>query len=79
MRAFPAAHIEAEFMLNGRETALQCRNHTRSDSGGVPIHAHDRAKRLKPKRVCQSAQQFIPAIFVHYRFHYDASESRHSG
>jgi hypothetical protein len=51
-----AAHVNAEFARQRLETAFQRTDNTRRDPGGMPVHAHNGAERLEPKRMRQAAQ-----------------------
>ena len=79
MRALAAAYINAEFMLNRRQTALQGADDAGRDPGGMPIHAHDGAEGLKPEGVGEAPQEFVAAIFVDDGLGNHAPERRHPG
>src|SRR4051794_15481839 len=77
MPAAPAADMNAEFVREWRETALQRAEDARRDAGRVPIHPHDGAERLEPEWVGEPAQKFVTAIFEDDRFGDHRSEARH--
>ena len=62
--AAAAADMDSEFARQRLEAALQRADHARGDARGVPVHAHDRAERLKPERVSKAAQQLVAAVMV---------------
>ena len=45
-----AAHMDAKFVLQWGKTAFQGTNHTRGDTGRMPVHAHDGTERLERQR-----------------------------
>jgi hypothetical protein len=55
MLAAAAADAQAEFAAQGVKTALERPQHARRDAGGMPIHPHQRAERLKPERMRHAA------------------------
>ena len=55
MFAAAAADVQAEFAAQGVEAALKRPKHACRDAGGMPIHPHQRAKRLKPERMRHAA------------------------
>jgi hypothetical protein len=77
--AFAAAHVEAELMLNRRKTAFQSPYDACRDSRGVPIHTHDGAEGLKPKRVGETSQQFVAAVLMNDGFRDHSPEGGHPG
>jgi hypothetical protein len=77
--AATAAHMQAKFLFKRLQPAFQCADHAGGDAGGMPIHSHHCAERLKPEGVCKTAQQFVPAIMVHDCLADDRSQPRHPG
>jgi hypothetical protein len=53
--------MQAKFMFKRLQSAFQCANHAGGDAGGMPIHSHCCAERLKPEGVRETAQQLVPA------------------
>src|SRR6478609_7709578 len=78
MLAAATAHVDAEFVGEGSQTALQSTDDARGDSGGMPVHAHDGAKRLEPKWMRQPLQEFVAAVVMHDRLGDDGAEHRHA-
>jgi hypothetical protein len=79
VRAFAAADVNPDLALDWSQSALQGADNARGDAGRMPVHAHDCPEGLKPKRVRESAQKFISAIFVHDGFRNNAAQGRHAG
>jgi hypothetical protein len=52
--ATPAAHVNAQFIGKRAQAALEGADHAGGDTGGMPIHSHDRAERLEPEGVRQA-------------------------
>src|SRR6185436_9334796 len=52
--AAPAADVKTEFVCAWCETALKCTHHGGRDSGGVPVHSHHCAERLKPEWIAKT-------------------------
>ncbi len=77
--AFAAAHVEAQFMLNRRQTAFQRADDAGRDSRRMPIHTHDGAEGLKPKRMRETPQQFIAAVFMNDGFCDHPPQGGHPG
>jgi DNA invertase Pin-like site-specific DNA recombinase len=76
--AAAAADMDSEFARERLEASLQRADHARGDAGGMPIHAHDRAKRLKPERMSEAAQQLVAAIVKDDRLADDGAEPAHA-
>ncbi len=62
--AAAAANVDAELVGARRQTALQRAHDRCRDARGVPVHAHHRAQRLKPKGIAQSRQESRGAVIV---------------
>ena len=75
--AATAAHMQTKFVFKRLQSPFQCADHAGGDAGGMPIHSHHRAERLKPEGVRKTAQQFVPAIVVHDCLTDDRSQPRH--
>ena len=76
--AAPAADMDSELARQRLEAALERADHARGDPRGVPVHAHDRAKRLKPERVSKATQQLVAAVMVDDRLRDDRAEAGHA-
>jgi hypothetical protein len=55
--ASAAAHVDAEFVGNRPQPALEGANDAGGDAGRVPVHAHDGAERLEPERMSEPLQE----------------------
>ena len=75
--AAAAADVEPSSSGPRVEPALQRAHHRRGDAGGVPVHAHDAAERLKPERVAQSREEGGPAVVRDDVFGDRGAERRH--
>ncbi len=75
--AAAAADMDSEFAREGLKASLQRADHARGDARRVPVHAHDRAERLKPERMRKAAQQLVAAVRVDDRLGDDGSEPGH--
>jgi hypothetical protein len=60
--------VNAELLLKRSQPALQGADHTRRDTGGMPVHAHHGAERLEPERVGETPQQFVATVMMNDRF-----------
>ena len=78
MLAAPATYVEAKLRRSRRKAPLERADHAGGDARGMPVHSHDRAERLKPKRVCKSAQELVASIVKDDRFRYDRAEPAHA-
>ena len=72
-----AADADAELARTRVEAALQRADHAGGDARGVPVHAHDRAERLKPEGIGKAAQKLVAAIMVDDRLGHDGAEPGH--
>ena len=77
--AATAADMDAEFAGQRLEPSLQRADHARGYARGMPVHAHNRAERLKPERVSEAAQKLVAAISVDDRLGDDRAEAAHAG
>jgi len=73
----PAANIKAKFAGLRIHAALQRAQHRRSDSRGMPVHAHHRAERLEPKRIADARKKFAGSVFADDRFHDGRAQHLH--
>ncbi len=64
MFAPSATNVNAELMLKRSQSPLQRTNHARGYSGGMPVHSHHSAKRLKPEWMSQPAQNLVSTIMM---------------
>src|SRR5208283_728115 len=78
MLAAAAADMNAEFARQRLEPTLQRADHARRDARGVPVHAHHRAKRLKPERMSKATQQLVATVVMNDRLADDHAEASHS-
>ncbi len=53
----PAANVEAQLAGSRIQPALERTQHGGRHSGGMPIHPHHAAERLKPEWIAQASQQ----------------------
>ena len=53
-------------------------DHAGGDAGGVPVHPHDGAERLKPERMRQPPQEFVAAVMMDDRLGDDGAERGHA-
>src|SRR6476659_5934594 len=72
------AHMDAKFILQWSKAAFQGTNHTRGDTGRMPVHAHDGTERLEPKGMSKTAQQLIAPVMVHDRLTHHGTETGHA-
>ena len=78
MLAAAAADMNAEFVRPRLEAALQRADDARRDPGRVPVHAHDRAERLKPKRMSKATKELVATIVMDDRLGDDRAEPGHA-
>jgi DNA invertase Pin-like site-specific DNA recombinase len=78
MLAAAAAHVDAEFVREGSQAALEGADNAGGDAGRMPVHAHDRSERLEPERMRQPLQEFVAAVMVHDRLRDNGAEGRHA-
>jgi len=64
MLAASAADMDAKLAGERSLAPFQRADHARRDAGGMPVHPHDRPKRLEPERMRQPLQELIPAIVI---------------
>jgi hypothetical protein len=76
-RMAAAADVQAEFAAQRAEAALERPEHARGDAGGMPIHSHQRAKRLEPERMRQAAEEFIASVMMNDRLAEQRPKPRH--
>ena len=67
MLAAAAADVKAKLAFKRAQAALERAEHARGDAGGMPVHSHHGAERLKPERMRQAAQKFIAAVVMDRR------------
>src|SRR5262249_50691124 len=78
MLAAPAADVDAKLSLQRREPALERTEHGSGDAGGMPVHPHHGAERLKPERMRKAAQEILASIVMHDGLGDDRAEPRHA-
>ena len=76
--AFAAANMKSQFVLDRTKSALERAEHAGRDAGRVPVHTHDRTKRLKPEWMCEASQHFITTVVMHDRFNNHATQGSHA-
>jgi hypothetical protein len=74
-----AADMDAEFVAERRQPALQGADDAGGDAGGVPVHAHHRPERLEPEGMCQPCQQFLASVVMHDGLADHGAQRRHAG
>ena len=79
MLAAATAHMDAEFVREGSQAALEGADDAGGNAGRMPVHAHDGAERLEPERMRQPLQEFVAAVVVNDRLSNDGAERRHAG
>src|SRR3954454_792555 len=72
------ADVNAEFLRQRCQSALQGTNDAGGDARGVPVHAHHGSERLKPEGMGEVPQKLVPAIVMHDRLAHHGAEPRHS-
>jgi hypothetical protein len=78
MLSAAAAHVDAEFVGEWSQAALEGTDDAGCDAGRMPVHPHDGAERLEPEGVRQALQEFVAAVMVHDRLRDDGAERRHA-
>src|ERR1700722_147465 len=74
MLAAAAAHIDTEFTFPRSEASLQGSDDAGGNAGGMPVHSHYRAERLKPEGVRQPLEKRIPPIVMDNGFRDDDAQ-----
>src|SRR6266581_3836632 len=64
MLAPSAADVNAKLAPKRRKTALQGADDAGGNAGGMPVHSHHRAERLKPEWMRQPLQEFVAAVMM---------------
>src|SRR5712671_1282973 len=64
MLAASAADVNTNLVPKRRKAALQRADDAGGNPGGMPVHSHHRAERLKPERMRQPLQEFIAAVMM---------------
>src|SRR5437899_8811723 len=78
MLAASAANVNAKFVLKRPQAALQGADDACGNAGGMPVHSHHRAKRLKPERMRQPLQEFVAAVMMDDRLADNGAKQRHA-
>jgi hypothetical protein len=76
--AAPPANVDAQLPGQRLKASLERTDDRCGDAGGMPVHSHDRAKRLEPEGVRQPAEQLLPAIFEYDRLCDDSAQPCHA-
>ena len=76
---FPASvtDMDPELLLKRSQPALQRADNARRDAGGMPVHAHHGAERLKPEWMGEAAQQLIASVMMNNRFTDNRTKAGH--
>jgi hypothetical protein len=77
MLAASTADMNAEFIVERRQSAFERSNNGRCNARGMPVHAHDGTERLKPEGICESSQQLVPTIVMDDGLGHDGTEPGH--
>src|SRR5450631_2875319 len=78
MLAAPAAHMDSELVLQGRQAALQCADDASGDAGRMPVHTHDGAEGLEPEGMRQPPQELVATIVVDDRLANNGAQRGHA-
>ena len=76
--AATAADVDAEFVRERPEPALEGADDAGGDAGGMPVHPHDRTERLEPERMRQPLQELVAAVMVHDGLRDDGAKRGHA-
>ena len=76
--AAPAADMQTEFGAERTQSALERAQHAGGDARGMPVHSHQRAKRLKPEGMGQPAQKFVTPVVMNDGFGQYRAKPRHA-
>src|SRR5437588_9327732 len=63
----PAADVNPELLLQRSQPALQRADNARRNAGGMPVHSHYGAERLKPERMSEATHQSIATVMMNNR------------
>src|SRR5215210_2495406 len=58
------AHMDAKFVLHWGKPTLQGTDYARRDTGRMPVHPHNGAERLEPKRMSEAAEQLVTSVVM---------------
>src|SRR2546430_2675502 len=78
MPAAAPAHMDAEFMSQRRQTALQGTDHAGGNARGMPVHSHYGTEGLEPEWMRWPPQEFITAVVMHDRLADDGAQRGHA-
>src|SRR5262245_16856992 len=78
MFAAPTADVQAEFAAQRVKAALERPKHARRNAGGMPIHPHQRAKRLKPEGMRHAAKKLVAPVVVNDGLGQDRAKPGHA-
>src|SRR3954452_4553010 len=73
-----ATDVNAKFALERSKTALQGADDAGGDAGGMPVHSHHGAERLKPERMRQPLQELVTPVVVDDGLADDGAERSHA-
>src|SRR5258708_35557305 len=70
--------MNAKLALQRRKAALQGTDDAGGNAGGMPIHPHHGAKRLKPERMRQPLQELVAAVMMDDSLANNGAERSHA-
>ena len=73
-----AADVNAQLGRPRIESALERAHDGRGDSGGMPVHAHHGAERLKPERIAQPGEERGSAVVKDHALGNRGAKRRHA-
>ena len=74
MLAPTSADVDAEFVLQRTQAALESTDDAGRDPGRMPVHSHHGTEGLKPERMGQPPQKFVATVMVDDRLGDDGTE-----
>jgi hypothetical protein len=77
MLATSTADMNAEFIVERRQSAFERSYNARCNARGMPVHAHDGTERLKPERIGEAPHQLIPTIVTDDGLRHDSAKPGH--
>ena len=75
---FETGEHQIEVVCAGIQAALECTHHRCRDAGGVPVHPHHGAERLKPKRIAQAGQEGRASVMMNDALGDCSAKRRHA-
>src|SRR3984893_9569208 len=77
MLAAATAHMDAEFVGERSQAALEGADDAGGDAGRMPVHAHHRAERLEPERMGEAPEQLVAAVVMDHPLAEDGPNPAH--